>query len=699
VHVLELFERGILDRQSIRFLFDLGLVPAISPSKSLLTNAASDVPVSSDELALVPTTTTSRAIEATTPLPQTLQHSINLVRQRSIEASAIRSHLEQQEQNVLIQSRSKSQLHSAEAGPSILKPWLAEHHPLSLSRYQREFDEVRLLSSGSFGQVFHVTSKMDGRDYAVKRVAFRALGYSRESVQQVIREVLCLAVCDHPNVVRYYTSWLEPSWMTGGSCGYRVAGPCTDHQKLLTDIGDLVSSESLENKEQAALNLSQDLDAYFRGPDCDESLLRRRRRHSLDSHSDIFDRKSVSERKVDEDTAYDDSIIEWDCCSNDNNAPTDPVLRPRIEDQNKSSNNSQQYHYQICLFIQMQLCHAATLADWIRERNKLPNTGIASRIGPVTAIFKQIVQGLSHVHKKGIVHRDLKPANIFAAVDDSCVFKIGDFGLSKLIELASSSPTSQSGRCTRSVNTNASSNNHRHQYQTPTPYGLLTNGDATGAIYQDPALSDVWDGQLTAGVGTASYAAPEQITSMNYGKEADIYSLGLILLELSCQFSTDHERLQTFQDCRKDRVLPAEMDQYPILKATILRCTHLDKSRRPSADELVSIEDFENARHSCPDGNLSLEVLLLQRQLSERDSELEKCKRLLAEKDATIRYLQQQLAESSASCSASSALGLVLVDNKPKLDCPASLPSFGFAYNEFAEPASSVCSSSDEDEL
>ena len=35
VHVLELFERGILDRDSIRFLFDLGLVPS-SPTNLLL---------------------------------------------------------------------------------------------------------------------------------------------------------------------------------------------------------------------------------------------------------------------------------------------------------------------------------------------------------------------------------------------------------------------------------------------------------------------------------------------------------------------------------------------------------------------------------------------------------------------------------------------------------------------------------------
>ena len=35
IHVIELFERGLLDRESIHFLFELGLVPSLSPSKKV----------------------------------------------------------------------------------------------------------------------------------------------------------------------------------------------------------------------------------------------------------------------------------------------------------------------------------------------------------------------------------------------------------------------------------------------------------------------------------------------------------------------------------------------------------------------------------------------------------------------------------------------------------------------------------------
>lgn len=106
-----------------------------------------------------------------------------------------------------------------------------------------------------------------------------------------------------------------------------------------------------------------------------------------------------------------------------------------------SSPEKHKYSYQICLFIQMQLCHPKTLADWIRERNhKRSHESITSRIEAAAQVFSQLASGLAHVHKKGIIHRDLKPANCFTCIEEGFTFKIGDFGLSKLIETASHPP-------------------------------------------------------------------------------------------------------------------------------------------------------------------------------------------------------------------------------------------------------------------
>jgi len=81
--------------------------------------------------------------------------------------------------------------------------------------------------------------------------------------------------------------------------------------------------------------------------------------------------------------------------------------------------------------------------------------------------------GVACLHDHGIVHRDLKPGNIFW---DEGVVKLGDYGLSKFIS------------CSRR------------------------------------------SGQ-TESVGTVHYMAPE-IANGRYGKEIDIYALGLILYEM-----------------------------------------------------------------------------------------------------------------------------------------------------------------------
>jgi serine/threonine protein kinase len=602
VHVLELFERGILDRDSIHFLFELGLVPSLSPVRALLTNGSAEAVVSDSKAA-------TRLTIASHPIPQE--------QQRAQEASAIRSQLEQQEQQ---QEKTRTASASAPTSPNesgthpTNKPWDVEHFPLSLSRYQREFTQVRLINAGSFGQVFHSTRKMDLCDYAVKKIAFDASGYSNETIQQMVREVKCLATAnEHPNIVRYYTSWLEPSWMTGSG---KVESNIAQH-KLLTDLQHLVHrpQDDTDGEEGSSFN---EASASVFSNEASSSFVPGRRRFSFDNSVDSMDEGWEDYRDfslVNERRAYDDS---------DSEAKRPPPPKSAQKPQPQSPI----YRYQICLYIQMQLCHPATLADWIRERNRrVPEKDHADRIGPALAIFHQIANGLTHVHEKKIIHRDLKPANIFSSKDGK-VIKIGDFGLSKQM-LGGVSNTTDSPSASKT--TTPTSGDATSYWDDAKVNGALVPKHVgnLGQIVEYGKNAD----PLTAGIGTASYASPEQVKSRSYGTEADIFSLGLILLELMCCFETEHERLHNFQQCRQ-QMLPSWIhEHYPDVAATILACTLDNPSQRPLAKDLVRFVAHTGA-HTHHD---------LHRQLSEKDEELEKRKRELAEKDCIIEEMRLEM--------------------------------------------------------
>jgi len=130
----------------------------------------------------------------------------------------------------------------------------------------------------------------------------------------------------------------------------------------------------------------------------------------------------------------------------------------------------------------MELVEGPTLAERIAS-GPIP-------LDEALAIARQIAEALEAAHEKGIVHRDLKPANIKVTADNQV--KVLDFGLAK----AYAAEAASGGDLTHS----------------PT---LTLEATRAGVI-----------------MGTAGYMSPEQARGKPVDKRADIWSFGVVLLEM-----------------------------------------------------------------------------------------------------------------------------------------------------------------------
>lgn len=193
------------------------------------------------------------------------------------------------------------------------------------------------------------------------------------------------------------------------------------------------------------------------------------------------------------------------------------------------------------LYIQMQFCSKRSLADYLKLSRRTGN-----ETDQIIKLFGQICCGLAHVHHCGLIHRDLKPANILVMDEDYENIKLGDFGLSRYV-----------GKSEPLVH---------------------------APMEEDCTLDD-----KTSGVGTYIYASPEQIDGRAYDAKTDMYSLGMVLLEM-CHpvFSTQMERYQTLHRAR-DNKLPSALlnSERPILIEMIHKLLSRNADQRPSAMEVT----------------------------------------------------------------------------------------------------------------
>lgn len=76
-------------------------------------------------------------------------------------------------------------------------------HCLDSQHIKYNFTDVKFIDAGAFGSVYQAVHNIENKKYALKIVKIFSLDVDK-------REVKILALLDHPNVLKYYTSWIIP---------------------------------------------------------------------------------------------------------------------------------------------------------------------------------------------------------------------------------------------------------------------------------------------------------------------------------------------------------------------------------------------------------------------------------------------------------------------------------------------------------
>ena len=230
------------------------------------------------------------------------------------------------------------------------------------------------------------------------------------------------------------------------------------------------------------------------------------------------------------------------------------------------------------LFIQMELCDF-TVKDYLMTWAEYDS--MDEKIN----ILIQIIKGLEYIHSKNIIHRDIKPDNIFLITNNlnpetnKYQVKIGDFGL-----------------CKKYIG--FETNKKKKEHEVNKLEKLLVDYDSSSFetnylvdnLYSNfkSSLSIVSTESMNSYVGTGIYRAPE-INTKKYDSKIDIYSLGIIMIELFINPKTESEKIFLISKFKKSKNLNLlEKIENLEIRKMIFNIIINEPNNRPSLSDILN---------------------------------------------------------------------------------------------------------------